>query len=305
VHPRTTIEQDFIGHRRQRHPADSFFGAEDLMSGLRSVISNLYNSTYTNKFAARVRLLLQALEKDYRRQRDAGLEDLSNELKGQGVLSGPFQGLVHPQTIDTVASSHYPKLLGTYEKELHAPMERLIARTTYDAIVDVGSAEGYYTVGLAMRCPGVPVLAFDIDLDSRERLYGVAHANGVANQIAFDLNCTPTRLEELARKYPQGLLVSDCEGYELELLQPETISALGRWDLIIETHDSLELRVTRELEQRFRQSRTHRMQVIAHRRRRLSEFPGSARYPALVRHAAMDEGRTWRNRWMVCEAIRG
>jgi hypothetical protein len=276
------------------------------MSGLRSVISRIYTSSYTNQLTARVRLLLQALEKDYQQQREAGLEELyKNELKDQGVLSGPFQGLVHPPTIDTVASSHYPKLLGTYEKELHQPMERLMARTRHDAIVDVGSAEGYYTVGLARRCPEVPVFAFDMDRDSRDRLYGVAQANGVAERIAFDLECTPQRLEELAQKHPQGLLISDCEGYELDLLQPGTILALGRWDLIIETHDSLEVRVTRQLEQRFRQSGTHRVQVIAHRRRRLSEFPSSPRYPAHVRHAAMDEGRTWRNRWMVCEAIRG
>jgi hypothetical protein len=196
-------------------------------------------------------------------------------------------------------------LLGTYEKELHEAMERLITRTKYDAIVDVGSAEGYYTVGLAMRCPAVPVFAFDIDPGSRDRLYGVAQANGVAERIAFDFECTPPRLEELARQYPRALLISDCEGFELELLQPGTISTLGRWDLIIETHDSLEVGVARELGRRFRRSRTHRVRVIAHRRRRLGEFPGSTRYPALVRHAAMDEGRTWRNRWMVCEAIRG
>ncbi len=276
------------------------------MSGLRSALSQLYRTTYTNRLVARVRLLLKALEQDYQRQCRTGLDELyNNELKDHGVLSGPFQGLVHPEGIDTVASSHYPKLLGTYEKELHEPMERLMARTRYDAIVDVGSAEGYYTVGLALRCPEVPVFAFDIDPDSRERLYGVARSNGVAGRIDFALECTPLGLRELARQYPRGLLVSDCEGYELDLLQPEVIAALARWDLIIETHDSLEVKVTRQLKQRFRQARTHRVREITSRRRRLGEFPGNPHYPALVRQAAMDEGRTWRNRWIVCESIRG
>ena len=42
---------------------------------------------------------------------------------------------------------------------------------------------------------------------------------------------------ERRRRY-RGLLISDCEGYEIDLFRPDVLKALAGWDLIIETHDS-------------------------------------------------------------------
>ena len=58
----------------------------------------------------------------------------------------------------------FSKLLGFYEKELQKVIKNLIKRDC-EIVVDVGCAEGYYTVGLArvFKDKETKVLAYDIN----------------------------------------------------------------------------------------------------------------------------------------------
>src|SRR4051812_47368421 len=60
------------------------------------------------------------------------------------VASGPFRGMRYTACAAGVA----PKVLGTYERELHDWIVGLSSRG-YECVVNVGCAEGYYAVGLA------------------------------------------------------------------------------------------------------------------------------------------------------------
>jgi hypothetical protein len=263
----------------------------------------LYSSTYTNPVVARVRLILQRLNREYHEEMDAGLRELlSTDLSELRVIEGPFRGLRFPSA-DSLHSSLSPKLLGTYEKELHAPIERLLTKGNYDVIVDVGVAEGYYAVGLALRCPEASVFAYDIDPLSKDLLFEMARTNRVADRIAFEGECTGNRLEALSRRFQRGLLVSDCEGYELELLEPKMFESLSRWDILIETHDSLNHDITRVLKRRAQTC--HRVTEICRRSRGLRDYPGPRGPSKMIRLAAMDEGRTWRSKWLCCESLSG
>ena len=78
------------------------------------------------------------------------------------VQSGPFKGImIIPQYMwgdgDTAA-----KLLGVYEDELHDFIESAIAQKP-DIVINVGCAEGYYSIGLASRLPTTTVTAVDVD----------------------------------------------------------------------------------------------------------------------------------------------
>jgi hypothetical protein len=48
---------------------------------------------------------------------------------------------------ETVWGPIEPKWLGTYELELHSIIKGIL-RAEYNTIIDIGSAEGYYSVGL-------------------------------------------------------------------------------------------------------------------------------------------------------------
>jgi hypothetical protein len=55
-----------------------------------------------------------------------------------------------------------PKFLGTYELELHRVIERAIElRPKY--VLNVGCAEGFYPVGLAIRLSDAQIFAADAD----------------------------------------------------------------------------------------------------------------------------------------------
>ena len=76
------------------------------------------------------------------------------------MIEGPFKGVRY---IDTAQGSAYiPKLLGIYERELTPQIEDLISLQPV-LIVDLGAAEGYYAVGLAMRLKSAQVIAFEME----------------------------------------------------------------------------------------------------------------------------------------------
>src|SRR6185437_13753235 len=67
------------------------------------------------------------------------------------VLNGPFKGLkfVGQSNIGVII----PKWVGSYESQLHPIIESVVSAGDYQTIIDVGAAEGYYSVGLAWRLP--------------------------------------------------------------------------------------------------------------------------------------------------------
>ena len=78
---------------------------------------------------------------------------------GPVIYQGPFAGMTYVESASEGAL--IPRLLGTYESELHPYLEAF-AREGLDSVIDVGCAEGYYAVGLARQMTGVTVYAHDI-----------------------------------------------------------------------------------------------------------------------------------------------
>ena len=171
---------------------------------------------------------------------------------GLTVSGGPFAGLVYP---DLGASSLVPKLLGVYERELHGAVEAAIARGP-EVIVNVGAADGYYAVGLARRCSGATVLAFEADAGQRALLARVAAANGVTLRIEGTAG-----IEEL-RELPGGrlLVVMDCEGCERALLRPDEVPRLRDATIVAELHDFLEPGLGDAVVRRF--EATHAVAIV-------------------------------------------
>ncbi len=88
------------------------------------------------------------------------LNHLAQSRTADRVRAGPFAGMRYVDT--SVGSCFIPKLLGTYERELASKVE-WICRQQPELVVDIGAAEGYYAIGLAMRIPAARVVAFELD----------------------------------------------------------------------------------------------------------------------------------------------
>ena len=171
------------------------------------------------------------------------------------VQSGIFKGLKYPRS--AVLSRHAtPMLIGQYERQIYPALTAASAKTSL--VIDIGHAEGYFAVGFALR--GKRVVAFDVDPHERRLCRQMAKLNGVTDHISFRRWCSPETLHSLTRREP-ALIISDIDGGEIDLFQPELIRSLSHCDLVIELHAA-----TREDNQLFvnRFLNSHTVEVIDH-----------------------------------------
>ncbi|WP_293682965.1 hypothetical protein [uncultured Phenylobacterium sp.] len=165
---------------------------------------------------------------------------------GTIIYSGPFQGMDYVRS--ATEGALVPRLLGTYESELH-PHLAAFARAGLDCVIDVGCAEGYYAVGLARQMPGVTVHAHDIDAKARTSCAELAAKNGVAERVVIGGEFQPEDFERFAGR--RALVMVDTEGAELDILQPDRAPALSGMRIIVETHDGLRPGALATLTRRF------------------------------------------------------
>jgi hypothetical protein len=169
-----------------------------------------------------------------RRLKQGGvLDEVSRYIEEHGTIvqSGPFAGLIYPINSATSRWSP-PKLVGSYESELH-PFLAVVGQRNYDCVIDIGSAEGYYASGLA-RMFHVPVYAYDPEPYEKEFSAKMSERNGVAGLVKMSDLFTVKDMRRFADM--RSLVVCDCEGFEEVLFRADTLKFTRKWDLIIELH---------------------------------------------------------------------
>jgi len=191
---------------------------------------------------------------------------LNDMVADRTVVSGCFAGMRYVE--EGSWGSYYQRLLGIYEQELD-PIIDAIPPGRYGTIIDAGAAEGYFAVGLAVRLPGTPVVAFDIDPKARELIAQLAELNGVRSQVDIKGACT---LDELgaAIKEPAFVLM-DVEGAEDVLLNPERVPGLLNADILVEVHDFMDRSMADRIRERFHS--THQVREVWQRIRTFHDLP--------------------------------
>jgi hypothetical protein len=212
------------------------------------------------------------------------------------VYTGPFRGMKYVR--QAFCSALLPKVLGIYELELHAGVEEACG-LKIDRIVDIGSAEGYYSTGFALRRPDVPVVAFELDPNAQLLANELYALNGLAGRIVARGKCEPEDLANLTRD-GVTLVICDCEGYEVQLLDPGRVPGLARSFMLVETHEFIVPGVSDQLRRRF--AMTHDIEVIWQRDRRRADFPLSDWYIRCMQESdlveAMSEYRPSGMQWL-------
>lgn len=183
---------------------------------------------------------------------------VSNTLKNRestNVLSGPFKGMNY--SVPASEGSRSARLIGAYEASLHPVIEAIIARAP-EVIVDIGSAEGYYAVGMARRLPNARVLARDADPKAQALCQKLAEKNGVSDRVKVGglFAHADFALCETAKT----VVICDIEGAEAELLDPVAAPGLVHADILVECHPGVAPGVVERLTSRF--AATHRVTRI-------------------------------------------
>ena len=214
---------------------------------------------------------------------------------GPVVLAGPFAGMQY--VAEAAGSSLLPKLLGSYEAELHQTVTAII-NSGYGRIIDVGCAEGYYAVGLALKVPEARVFAFDIDPRARRLCEQMAGENGVSERVLVRDECNCERLDALLDD--RSLVICDCEGFELELLDPDRVPNLRVSDVLVELHDFIDRSISPTIISRF--SETHDISLVSSRERDPSTYPALETFNDWDRHVAVAEFREDQMQWAFMRA---
>ena len=225
------------------------------------------------------------------------IKQFKNEY-GLQVIYGPFAGMKYP-SLESYGSKLMPKLIGTYENELHHIIDDLHKRKEYNIIFDIGAAEGYYAVGLAKTFPRSKVMAFETSDKARKLIKAMAAVNDVSSSIQIEGEC---RVESFKNYLDEknGLIICDCEGLELELLDPAKIPNLINYDIIVELHDysSGGYTVTEIMKSRFEKS--HTFNFINIRRNKPIEHLKNFEKDQILKVA--DENRAYSIGWAFLEA---
>lgn len=241
---------------------------------LQSRFPKLYNSVSTYRNERRLRRISRKLIARY----------------GAFVLSGPFAGMAYVPR--ATGSALAPKLLGCYEAELHGFLNRIFD-AEYTEIVDIGCAEGYYAIGLALRLPNTRVYAFDTDPSARQLCKNMSQVNGVASRVFIERICDIERLRTLPLE--RSLVVCDCEGYELELLRPDLVPKLCTCDLLVELHDFVNPIISDTLLSRFVD--THDIELVKLTKREPTIYPELSIFKAEDQRLAVAEFRPEVMQW--------
>ena len=140
-------------------------------------------------------------------------------------------------------------------------IEEIVA-ADYPLVVDIGSAEGYYAVGLARRMAGARVLARDASATAQAACRSLAIENGVAARVEVGGLFSHADFEALQGR---RVVICDIEGAEVELLDPSLAPSLAQTDILVECHDGMRPGTSALLAARFAASHT-----VTHIGRRLA-----------------------------------
>ena len=208
------------------------------------------------------------------------------------IISGPFKGLKFSQRFPTK-----PMLIGVWEKEISFIWDSL---QEFKYIIDVGAAEGFYAVGLARKYPDKIIYAFEMNLSSQRLLQKVISDNFVKN-IEVRGKCEYNDLNNFGAKLDNALIVMDCEGYEVELLNSHSVTIFKNTCILVEVHEMYEAGCTNQLRERF--SSTHNIQEIEGKHRDIDDWPKQLQllryfFPKELLLDFMDEGRPYPMNWL-------
>lgn len=187
---------------------------------------------------------------------------------GGRVIAGLFAGQIYITSEEDLIES--AMLMGTYERELHSVVERMIQKPPH-LFIDVGASQGDYSVGFARRLPHVRNIAFEMHEPSLAQLHRTAAANGVQDRIEIWGACTPAKLQEALSLDDLCFMIVDVEGYENVLMDLNRVPLLAQTTVLVEMHDHYVPNITKEIIRRF--SATHKIETLNLRPRTARDLP--------------------------------
>lgn len=263
----------------------------------RPKVSAMFVSTAVRVLAHRLAPGLMAgrarrYERHYRDR--TGVTAVANLIAGdRRVSGGPFAGMHINAPLSEIDVAP-AKLSGSYEQEIaYVFADAILAGVP--TFVDVGCADGYYAVGMALASPATTTYAFDLAASARRLCRETAEANGVSARVLVAGRCD---VEELRRLPLDGAVVLvDIEGAEVEFLDAEVTDLLSGCTVVVEVHEDDVPGAGERLATRF--AAGHAARVVEQLPRNPADFARLAGLSPEQAHLAVAEHRGPALHWLV------
>ena len=147
------------------------------------------------------------------------------------VLSGPFKKLIIDKK--TFVPS---QILGMFENELHSLLINKLLKKKYQSLINLGTANGYYLLGLLKF--GIFLKAYAIDIDTKhfEKIKNLIKINSIQCEVKFLSNFD--KFIPLTKNINNSLIVCDIEGAEKKIIDIIENPWLVNNDILVEVHNT-------------------------------------------------------------------
>ena len=258
---------------------------------LNSLLGKLYSHAYQNRIGNKKKNI---------RIKDEILF-INNKLNNEKVvLNGPFKGMRYLD--ESSGSALLPKIMGSYELPIQNWILE-IPKKKYSYIIDLGSAEGYYTTGLSIisktNIIGVEVNKNAIELN--KKLLSL-NKDKLKGQVQFINKQLKSRDLNDILSHKNCLLICDIEGDELELLDPNAVPNLLKTDIIFEAHDVFRFGILYTMIERFMLS--HKIEIQPDYPRSASQFLQLNNLTNSEKKLVLDERRPMGMSWVRLTAFK-
>lgn len=176
------------------------------------------------------------------------------EKIGSQVYYGPFSGLRIPNAL--INELTLPEILGLYESCLFKVWEKLISKKINN-IMMIGGHMGYYSAALSYLFQPDRMVVFEREISLHALILEWAKVNEINSLQLFE-EATASTFKNWENEI--NLIVCDCEGEEIDLLNPLEFEWQKKCDIVVEVHPFYQKNLAGTLVRRF--IKTHKISII-------------------------------------------
>lgn len=270
----------------------------------KSTVQNIYNSIRNKAPFADIANFFISREREFINCENEAIEKALGQVERNEegrylVTGGPFSGMLWEMAYK-IGSEFPPKLMGTYELELKPTIDRWLSDEMTSSFIDIGAAEGYYAVGVALRSTEFPIFAYEIQADAHEHIRRLARLNKVLDRIHLFGEFRPKDLDKV-NLGDCPIVLMDVDGFEEYLIDEVFLSHTANARMILEIHDFVKPGLGDLVAQRLKKShKINRVYPNASMRRNVQKPFEITKFEW---SRAVDERRPKGNYWLICEPI--
>lgn len=173
---------------------------------------------------------------------------------GKRIYFGPFSGIKIPSVLSNMLT--VSEILGLYESALHPIFSKLL-NNNIENIILVGGNNGYYAAGINYILSPKKISIFESEIKFHNVINSWFIENKMSNYLLLgeangnEFNKINTKID---------FIFMDCEGFEIELLNPELFLWQQKTEILLELHPFYVENLISELVKRFK--KTHVVELI-------------------------------------------